>query len=229
MLRHVLLVAVLGAAAPAVAHTVWLVPEPGGWHVRFGGHAGAIDRYPAAKLKTVTALTSSGRSLVVTRRTDDGGVHLSFSGPPAVILAHYDNGIHTRRRDGPSVEQPMSRVSNAISATRALKWHKTIAAWSPIAVRALGQPFEIVPLSAVQPVGGKPMQVRVLIDGKPAAGIPIARNEEGRDAVTDARGVASFTPARGFNKLWSGKRTPIRGNRDYTEDSVEYSLGFSAK
>lgn len=229
MLRKALIVATLTLAAPALAHTIWMVPEGDGWHVLFGGHAGAIDAYPAAKLRTVTAFAVNGTPLKVMRKVASDGVHLRFSGKPGVILAHYDNGIHTKRSNGPSVERPMHWVPNAISATRAIKYHKTIAAWSPLAAKPIGQPFEIVPLSVAPPLADTPMRVRVLIGGKPAAGIKIARNEEGADATTNAQGVASFTPARGFNKLWSGKRTPIQGNRAYTEDSIEYSLGFFAR
>ena len=77
--------------------------------------------------------------------------------------------------------------------------------------------------------GRQQMKLRVLIGGKPAPGIAIARNEEGREAVTDAQGVASFTPVAGFNRIWSGRRVPVKGNPAFTEDSIEYSLGFFAE
>lgn len=231
--RTALLVAGLAVAAPALAHTVWLVPESGtrqqGWHVLFGGHAGVLNPYSAEKLKTVSAVAVDGRALAVSRVTRSDGVHLMLSGPASLILAHYDNGIHTKRRDGPSVERPMNLVPTAISASQTIKYHKTIAAWAPIVTRAAGQPFELVPLSAAQPEAGKPMLIKVLIGGRPAPGIKVSRNEEGQDAVTDANGVARFVPQRGFNKVWSGKRTPVRGNPAFTEQSIEYSLGFFAK
>ena len=227
-----LLLAGLVMATPALAHTVWLAPEPGkpqGWHVLFGGHAGAINPYAAEKLKTVTAVAANGRPLAVSRVTRNDGVHLTVSGPASLILAHYDNGIHTKRSNGPSVEKPMNLVPNALAATRAIKYHKTIAAWTPIVTRPAGQPFELVPLSAAQPQAGKPMLIKVLIGGQPAPGIKVSRNEEGEDAVTDASGVARFVPQRGFNKVWSGKRTQVSGNPAFTDDSIEYSLGFFAK
>lgn len=229
------LVGVLAAAAlvggPAAAHTVWLAPaagQAGAWQVLFGGHAGRLEAYSPAKLKAVRALDAAGRPLKVSRRVTAAGVQLGVSGRPSLILADYDNGVHTRRSDGPSVEKPMNQVPTAISAIWAVKHHKTIAAWTPVVAKPAGQPFEVVPLSAAQPRAGQPMTVRVLIDGKPAAGVKIARNEEGQDAVTDAQGIAAFLPAKGFNKLWSGKRTPVKGEPGYTELSVEYSLGFDA-
>lgn len=221
----------LSVARPALSHTVWLLPDSGkgSWHVLFGGHAGKQDAYPPAKLKTVTALAANGKPLKVTRAIRPDGVHLTIAGAPSLILAYYDNGIHTKRSDGPTVEKPMNLVPTGISATRAIKYHKTIAAWTPNVTRATGQPFEVVPLVATQPMAGKPMQVRVLIGGRPAAGISISRNEEGRDATTNAQGIASFVPQAGYNKLWSGKRSAVKGNPAFTEDSVEYSLGFFAK
>jgi nickel transport protein len=230
--RPALFLAALALAVPAAAHTVWLMPErarPGGWHVLFGGHAGAIDPYPAAKLKAVTALAADGKSLAVSRAPKADGVHLTIAGKPSMILAHYDNGIHTKRSDGPSVEKPMNMVPRALSATRAVKWHKTIAAWAPIVTRPAGQPFELVPMAATQPIAGKPMLVKVLVGGKPAAGVKVSRNEEGAEAVSDSRGIARFVPQAGYNKIWSGARTPVKGNPAYTENSIEYSFGFFAK
>lgn len=216
----------------ASAHTMWLVPESGQgsqWHVLFGGHAGVLEPYKASKLKTIRAYNAQGQDLQIIRRTAPDGVHLSITGQPTVILGHFNNGIHTSRSTGPSVEKPMYEVPNATKATRTFKFHKTIAAWNPRATRAYGQPFEVVPLSAQQPRAGQPMQVRVLINGQPAPGIAIARNEEGRDAITNAHGIATFIPTQGYNKLWAGRRLQVQGNRAFTEDSTEYSLGFFAR
>ena len=85
---------------------------------------------------------------------------------------------------------------SAISAAWAVKHHKTVVAWTPLVAKPAGQPFEVVPLSAVQPRAGQPMKVRVLIDGKPAAGIKIAREEGQDEAVTDAQGVLDTAGSR---------------------------------
>jgi len=226
-----LVLAAMLMPATVNAHTIWLTPVsggPDGWHVQFGGHAGAVLRYPAENLKEVSAVDSAGKPVALTRNILPDGVRLKTKGQPSVIIAHYDNGIHTKRSDGPSVPKPLNEVPTGISATKAIKYHKTIVSWTPAVTRALGQPLEVVPLSAAQPVAGRPMKVRVLKDGKPIAGISIARNEEGRDAVTDAQGIASFVPVKGFNRLWAGWRAPVTGDPTHTLVSIEYSLGFDA-
>jgi len=100
-------------AVSAGAHTVWLLPEAGranSWRVMFGGHAGKTDAYPAAKLKSVTARGADGTMLGVRRFPTARGVRLAIVGRPSLILAQFDNGIHTKRSNGPSVEMPMDRA-----------------------------------------------------------------------------------------------------------------------
>ncbi len=126
---------------------------------------------------------------------------------------HFDNGIHTRPPTGPSVEKPMNEVPGATRATYAVKYGKTVVDWSPRIGKALGQPFEVVPLDTRCPRAGQPLRVRVLQDGKPVPGVKLGRGEEGgaKDPVTDADGVAAFIPPAGFNKLWAGKRNRGEG------------------
>lgn len=221
-------------AANAQAHTVWLEPidaTAGEYRVLFGGHAGQLQPYDTNKLKVVEAFDAKGGAVKIDRSTDAEGVRLNVRGTPALIAMHFDNGIHTRTQRGPSVEKPMNEVPGALRATYAVKYHKTIVEWQPLVSRPLGQPFEVVPLDASVPRAGHPLRVKVLRDGEPVAGVKLGRGEEGSasDPVTDADGVASFVPQRGFNKLWAGKRFPIADNPAYTELSFEYLLGFDAE
>jgi len=232
-IRSLLAFSALMFSSHAWAHTVWLEPVAGKvdvYRVVFGGHLGKEEKYRPEKLKSVEAIDAQGARLDIRREVMADGVNLQISGPAALIAAHFDNGIHTRGPNGPSVEKPMSEVRGAKSATNAVKYHKTIVAWSALVSKPLNQPFEVVPVDAAKPVAGKTMRVQVLLDGKPAAGIRLGRGEEGKpnDPVTDASGVASFTPEKGFNKLWAGKRTATTGNPNYTELSYEYLLGFNA-
>lgn len=222
------------SASSAFAHTVWLEPVDRtgtDFQVFFGGHAGKLETYQPEKLKQIDAVDSSGKALAVSRKITEDGVRLHVSGTPALIAMHFDNGIHSRPPTGPSVEKPMNEVPGAKRATYAVKYHKTVVDWSPLVTKVIGQPFEVVPLSAQQPSAGQPFRVRVLQEGKPLAGVKLGRGEEGtaNDPVTDADGVAAFVPESGFNRLWAGKRIAVTGNPQYTEVSYEYSFGFNAK
>lgn len=220
------------ASAPALAHTAWLEPDTtvSGWQLKFGGHAGVLEPVVPGKLKDVAALDAEGKALTVTRAVNGDQVSIDVAGEPSVIALHYDNGIHTRpATPGPSIEQPMHAVPGAISAVNAVKYHKTIAAWTPQVVRPVGQEFEVIPLLAATPKAGVPMTVEVRLKGQPLAGAKIGHGEDSGDAVTDAQGRAQFTPKAGFNKLWAGQRFEVEGNPDYTQLSYEYLLGFDAE
>lgn len=231
-LRPLSLALALGAFAGfAHAHTAWLEPvtgAQGAWRVLFGGHEGKTEAYPPEKLKSVEAFSTDGTALQIERTDRADGVRIQPQGDAVVLLLHFDNGIYSRPEGGRSVNKPMSEVPGAISGVRALKYHKTIAGWGTSATRAWGQPFEVVPLEADLPRAGSPMRVRVLVDGKPVAGVKIAIDETAEGSLTDAEGIASFIPQEGFNRLWAGRRAPVQGNPDYTTLSIEYVLGFEA-
>ncbi|MDZ4375991.1 MAG: DUF4198 domain-containing protein [Phenylobacterium sp.] len=228
-----LALALAAGASSSLAHTAWLKPEagqPGVFRLYFGGHQGRLESYRADKLKSVAALDAAGRPLALTRTGGDNAVMVQVKGQPALLHLHFDNGIHTRTGTGPSVAKPMNAVPGAKSATYAVKYGKTIIGWgAPVVTRPLGQPFEVIPVSADAPVAGRPMQVQVRIDGRPAAGVRIGRGEDSGGETTNAQGIASFTPVAGFNTIWAGKRIATTTEPRYTELSYEYALGFNAR
>ena len=219
----------------AFSHTAWFVPVENGltdtaqYQIYFGGHEGKLEGYSAEKVKTISAIDVNGAPLTVWRTMDDDKMQIRAEGMPAMLLMHFDNGIYTRTAEGDSVNVPMSQVEDPISAVNAIKYHKTISLWTEVVTEAQGQPFEVVPMSGEAPKAGQPMKVKVLIDGLPAEDIEIGTGENTSETKTDADGMAMFTPASGFNKLWAGKRTPVKDNPDYTESSVEYLFTFNVE
>jgi nickel transport protein len=234
ILRSAALAAALAAGAvagPAAAHTVWLERAgdgPNGWQVLFGGHGGELEPLEPEKLRTISAIDAQG-ALVPVFRTDDGAeVTLRFPEAASLVAVHLDNGIWSRDELGQSVNQPMEEVPGAEAATWAVKYHKTILRWDDVVWEPVGQPFEVVPLANGQPRAGEPLRVQVLLHGEPRAGIRIGRGEAGEAVETDARGIATFVPEPGFNKLWAGLRLPVDAPT-HTELSYEYLLGFEAR
>lgn len=217
---YVLGAALAMAAAATNAHTVWLEPVEGAngdYRLLFGGHAGKIESYKPEKLRTLDAVDASGKKLAVTSTVVADIVRVHVEGKPAMLAMHFDNGIYSRTASGPSVEKPMNEVPGAVRGSNALKYHKTIVAWAPLVTKPIGQPFEVVPLDSTPPLAGKSVRVKVLANGKPVAGVKLGRGEEGpNDPVTDENGVGSFTPVKGFNRIWAGKSYPVDGNSKYT-------------
>lgn len=225
----VLLIVAPFATSIARAHTVWLddAGAPGRFALQFGGHAGKTEPYDAGKLRGVRAYDAAGRTLPVTRQDKDGRVHFMVDGASLVTVA-FDNGYWSRTSDGRSVNRPMTEVTDAVSGVHAVKYHKRILSWSPVVQRPTGQPFELLPMTGTMPLAGRPLRIRVLIDGQPAAGVPLAFGEEGREVVTDADGVASLTPRAGRNRIWAGRREAVIADPATRQRSIEYSLVFDA-
>lgn len=48
-------------------------------------------------------------------------------------------------------------------------------------------------------------------------------------SVSDADGFATIVPQAGFNRIWAGRRTEVKGEPRYTTLSIEYLLGFDAE
>lgn len=226
------LLAMLAGLPAAVAHMMWLEPAgaDGEYRVLFGGHAGRTEPYPAAKVGAIQAWDAKGRVLDVRRQDLPGeqGVRVSAAGA-VLLVGSFDNGYWSKGADGKSRNVPMTELPGAVSGVQAIKYHKLIAGWAASVARPVGQPFEVTPVTATAPRAGEPMAVRVTIGGKPAAGIALAFDEEGRDAVSGTDGVATLTPRAGRNRLWAGQRVAITDDPKTTQRSIGYSLVFDAR
>jgi nickel transport protein len=221
------------ATPGAFAHTVWLEREPNdpaAYSVKFGGHGGKEEPLVPAKLKSIEAFDARGRAIALEPVVSAASVVVRPPATASVIAVHLDNGIYSRRAEGPSVEAPMNEVPGAVRATRALKYHKTVVRWDASVTQPRGQPFEVLPLDRRAPAAGTSVRVRVLLEGQPRAGVKLGFGEEPKEGapVTDANGEARVVVSAGFNKLWAGVRLPVEGNPAFTELSYEYILGFDA-
>lgn len=220
----------LAVSGPALAHTAWMEADPanpGVYRILFGGHAGQLEPLEPVKLKRIQAYDAAGEELTMDRADGQHGSRVTIAPDTALIALTYDNGIWARDPMGRSVNRPLAEVKGAQEATWALKYHKSIVRWSPAVTEPLGQTFEVVPLSAEQPVAGRPMRVRVLVDGKPVEGVKLGHGEEGDAGQTDSDGIATFVPNPGFNRLWAGQRSKV-DEATHTEVSYEYLLAFEA-
>lgn len=213
----------------ATAHTLWLEPaaQENTYDVLFGGHAGKLEPLQHEKLQLIQAYDRNGKVLPMERRDSSDSSQLQLQPDTVLVAIYYDNGIWTKDKMGKSINKSMTQVPGANKATRAVKYHKTVVQWSEQVSKTIGQEFEVIPLSSDQPVAGKAMSVKVLLNGTPLAGVKLGHGEIGEAGETNAQGIAEFIPQAGFNKLWAGKRFQV-AEQEYTEMSYEYLFGFHA-
>lgn len=231
VLRNLLFAVALSTTFQTMAHVVWLEPEAGKtdqYRVLFGGHEGKTEGFPPEKLTAVQAFSADGNAIKVQRQDQAQSVELTIK-DAALILLSFDNGIWTRPATGRTINKPMNEVPGAISAVNAVKYTKVITNWNSLATKTWDQPFEVIPVEKNQPQAGTPLQLQVLIDGKPVAGVKVTAGEYEDATETDANGIATVIPLPGANKIWAGQRIQVADEPRYTSLSVEYLLTFNTK
>lgn len=186
------------------AHDAWTEQRNDHFVVVFG-HKGKMEKYAPSKVRKVSAIDAAGRSLATNMEKDESVVRFSIAGKPALTLLHYDNGFWTKTTDGLK-SGPKNGVHGALHGTHAVKYGKTVHAWTAAASVAQGQELEIVPLESMQPAAGGTLPLQVLWQGKPLAGAkifrvdaphlkPVEANSEGktRFALTAERQILSVS------------------------------------
>jgi hypothetical protein len=82
----------------------------------------------------------------------------------------------------------MNTVPGAVSATAAQKYGKTVVRWAPVVTRPIGQPLEVIPVSAEQPRAGSALAGPGAPERPARIRIKIGRGEDTTEAVTNANG-----------------------------------------
>ena len=213
MKKTALLITALFGASLANAHNVWLEPvkdAKGQYVVKFGHEE--TETYPQSKLKAVRLLDAKGQLQNATVNFKEGEAH--FAAPDAAIaFIRFDNGVWSKLPSGKYVEKT--------------KLGKAILHWDAQANKSHNMDYELIPQS--EPKAGQPLDILVLVKGKPVQGIKVGLGEDHPFNLTNEKGIAQFTPKAGYNKVWAEFDEPVKENPDYTERSVEYMLTFDAK
>lgn len=222
-LGFALAAAVLGTA-PARAHDLLLERSGGGFALHAGhpgGEAGAVD---PATVKEVRCLRAGEpvRALVPhaaeagTVRADGACDAASASVDLGFFVLTPDGEKHLRKQDAP----------DAVKSWRSRQFAKWVNARARGAGAPLGDAFEIVPVTdlARARVGDK-VTVRVLLDGRPAAGAVVAMGHE-RLAETSSAGEARVRVRHGaLESISATLRRPVAGP-DADTEVLEASLSF---
>ncbi|WP_017903930.1 DUF4198 domain-containing protein [Pseudomonas asplenii] len=169
------LVAVLALlTAPHVsAHGLWTEQRRGNIEVVYG-HGAEDDAFQGQKVKRAWAFDTAGKMIPVTVARLPDHARLQPLKPAAVMAVVLDNGPWSQTPDQRWVNKDRTQVPNAIDSTHALKYSLAINQPGARLPKLDMLRLVIIPQTDPLTVGpGNELDVQVLVDGKPAAGIEL--------------------------------------------------------
>jgi uncharacterized GH25 family protein len=216
---------------PASAHGLWTEERRGNIEVVYG-HGAEDNAFKAEKVSGAWAYDTRGKMIPVTVERLADHARLQPLSTPAVMAVALNNGMWSQTADKKWVNQGRSKVPGAITALQTFKY--SLAIYQP-GVKLPPLPrLRLIIVPQVDPLSvgpGKALPVKVLLDGKPAAGIKLLgdyRNQPDEvSSETDAEGRASVVVRnQGLNVIAAETVIKISGNPDIDEQGLFTSLTF---
>jgi len=161
--------------------------------IHFGDAGERLDPYHPDQVTAVRAIASDGAALPVTMLPigETGVTIQSPNGDLIAVAVHWDGGYRVK----PTLEGKWQKTTRAEAEAAGAYRHSTLIslrvfAWHPALATPHGTDLELLPLTdpAAATVGGH-LQVRIVRDGKPLAGVALRTGESKDDLLSDANGV----------------------------------------
>ncbi|WP_434673543.1 DUF4198 domain-containing protein [Pseudomonas sp. R1-15] len=218
-------------AIDASAHGLWTEQRRGNIEVIYG-HGAEDNAFKAQKISGAWAYDLGGKMIPVTVERLSDHARLQPLKPPAVLAVALDNGMWSQTADKKWTNEGRSKVPGAIESTQTFKY--SLAIYEPGAKLPKLEPIKFVILPEVDPltVGpGQSLPVRVLLDGKPAAGVKLVGDYRSApntvSTETDAEGRAKvLVRNEGLNVIAASMEIPLKDNKDVATRGVFTSLTF---
>lgn len=231
MPRTVLLLCSLLAIGQVSAHGLWLEERRGNIESVYG-HGAEDKAFNAEKISGAWAYDRTGRMIPVTVQRLPDHARLQPLQPAAVVSVALDNGMWSLTPDKQWINAGRSKVPNATESLHTFKY--SLAIYQQGAKLPKLEQLKMVILPEVDPltVGpGKLLAVRVLVDGKPAAGVELVGDYRGAphqtSAITDAEGRAQvLVRNEGLNIISAAIDLPVTGDKDIETRGLFTSLTF---
>lgn len=213
------------------AHGLWTEQRRGNIETIYG-HGAEDNAFKAEKISGAWAYDSRAKMIPITLKRLDDHARLEPLKPPAMVAVTLDNGPWSLTPDQQWINQGRSKVPSSTKSLHTFKY--SLAIYQEGAkLPALDQlKMVIVPETDPLEVGvGKLLPVRVLIDGKPAAGIELIGDYRGAphqvSAVTDAAGRAQvMVRNEGLNIIAAEANLPVANDPDIETRGLFTSLTF---
>ena len=213
------------------AHGLWTEQRRGNIETIYG-HGAEDNAFKAEKISGAWAYDSHGKMIPVTVKRLDDHARLEPLKPPALMTVALDNGPWSLTPDKQWINQGRSKVPNSTQSLHTFKY--SLAIYREGAELPTLDQLKMVILPEADPLAvgvGKLLPVRVLIDGKPAAGIELIGDYRGAphqiSAKTDAQGRAQIEVRNeGLNIIAAEVDLPVANDADIESRGLFTSLTF---
>ncbi|WPN57148.1 DUF4198 domain-containing protein [Pseudomonas sp. P9_31] len=213
------------------AHGLWTEQRRGNIEVIYG-HGAEDNAFKAQKISGAWAYDVNGKMIPVSVQRLADHARLQPLKPPAVMAVALNNGMWSQTADKKWINEGRSKVSGAIESTHTFKY--SLAIYQPGAKLPKLDQMKLLILPEVDPltVGpGKSLPVRVLLDGKPAAGVKLVGDYRSApntlSTETDAEGRAQvLVRNEGLNVIAAQIEVQLKDNPDVATRGLFSSLTF---
>ncbi|MHB2246144.1 DUF4198 domain-containing protein [Pseudomonas fitomaticsae] len=228
--KSLLLIAAL-FATHASAHGLWTEQRRGNIEVVYG-HGAEDNAFKAQKVSGAWAFDTSGKMIPVSVQRLADHARLQPLKPPAVMAVALNNGMWSQTADKKWINEGRSKVQGAIESTETFKY--SLAIYQPGAKLPRLDQIKLLILPEVDPltVGpGKSLPVRVLLDGKPAAGVKLigdyrsAPNTLSTETDKDGRAQV-LVRNEGLNVIAAQVEVPVKDSAEVSSRGLFSSLTF---
>lgn len=228
--KSLLLIATL-FATHASAHGLWTEQRRGNIEVVYG-HGAEDNAFKAQKVSGAWAFDTSGKMIPVSVQRLADHARLQPLKPPAVMAVALNNGMWSQTADKKWINEGRSKVQGAIESTETFKY--SLAIYQPGAKLPRLDQIKLLILPEVDPltVGpGKSLPVRVLLDGKPAAGVKLigdyrsAPNTLSTETDKDGRAQV-LVRNEGLNVIAAQVEVPVKDSAEVSSRGLFSSLTF---
>ena len=122
-------------------------------------------------------------------------------------------------------KKPNSQAPDAVLSVNPVKFGKAILHWDAQANKSHNMDYELIPQS--EPKAGQPLDILVLVKGKPVQGIKVGLGEDHPFNLTNEKGICTISPLkRAITKSGLNLTSRFKDNPDYNKRSVEYNANF---
>ncbi|VVO17955.1 DUF4198 domain-containing protein [Pseudomonas fluorescens] len=218
-------------ATEVSAHGLWTEQRRGNIEVVYG-HGAEDNTFKPEKISGAWAYDVSGKMIPVTVQRLADHARLQPLKPPAVMAVALNNGMWSQTADKKWINEGRSKVPGAIESIQTFKY--SLAIYQPGARLPSLDQMKLLILPEVDPLtvgAGKSLPVRVLLDGKPVAGVKLTGDYRSApntlSTETDAQGRAQvLVRNEGLNVIAAQVEVPVKDSADVSRRGLFSSLTF---